>query len=79
MLLEVFKVQKWKRELIMFKRLFSKTPPFFKIIRNISIMVTALSVTTLFQENENLKKIAEIVGAISLGMATVSQTAKEDE
>jgi hypothetical protein len=63
----------------MFKRLFSKTPTFFKIIRNISIMVTALSVTTLFQENENLKKIAEIVGAISLGMATVSQTAKEDE
>ncbi len=63
----------------MFKRLFSKTPPFFKIVRNVSIMVTALSVTTLFQENENLKKIAEIVGAISLGMATVSQTAKEDE
>ena len=63
----------------MFKRLFSKTPPFFKIIRNISIIVTALSVTTLFQENENLKKIAEIIGAISIGMAGVAQTAKEDE
>ena len=63
----------------MFKRLFSKTPTFFKIIRNISIMVTALSVTTLFQENEKLKNIAEIVGAIGLGMASVAQTAKQDE
>jgi len=43
----------------MFRRLFSKTPPFFKIIRNISIMVTALSVTTLLQENE--KEIIDLI------------------
>jgi hypothetical protein len=63
----------------MIKRFFSKTPSFFKNIRNISILVTALSGTAMFQKNKTLVEIAEIVGAVSTATALMSQLPKEHE